>query len=184
MTIMRLEDDIDDPTTTMTQIDYDYYEWLTSQIAIPNGRTYEELFERMHNLEFVWIVPHDNNRLQDALDLRVQYMNEFPGRLAGGSATFLEVLIALSRRTAFTAGGEAEDWAWKLLKNLRLTKAYDPWTAQKARSTEEILETVIWRTYHHSGKGGFFPLKDPFEDQTKVEIWYQMNAYVNEMYGS
>ena len=31
-------------------------------------------------------------------------------------ATFLEVLIGLSRRAAFTAGGDAESWAWRLLK--------------------------------------------------------------------
>jgi len=40
---------------------------------------------------------------------------------------------------------------------------------------------LIWRDYHADGRGGFFPLTNPDTDQTKVEIWYQMNAYVTEM---
>ena len=35
--------------------------------------------------------------------------------------------------------------------------------------------------YERDGQGGFFPLKYPTEDQTKKEIWDQMNLYVNEM---
>lgn len=165
----------------MTRTDQAYFEWLVQQIHVPNDRTFYDLFERMHNLEFVWTVPNDNNRIQDGLDLRYEFLNENPGRLTSNGASFLEVLVALSRRVAFTAGGDAPRWAWKLIKNLRLNKAYDPWTAQKAHSTEEILEAVIWRTYRRDGQGGFFPLKNPSEDQTKVEIWYQMNAYVIEM---
>ena len=165
----------------MTRTDQAYFEWLVQQIHVPNDRTFYDLFERMHNLEFVWTVPNDNNRIQDGLDLRYEFLNENPGRLTSNGVSFLEVLVALSRRVAFTAGGNAPRWAWKLIKNLRLHKAYDPWTAQKAHSTEEILEAVIWRTYRRDGQGGFFPLKNPSEDQTKVEIWYQMNAYVIEM---
>ena len=29
--------------------------------------------------------------------------------------------------------------------------------------------------------GGFFPLAFPKEDQTKVEIWYQMSGYLEEL---
>ena len=56
----------------MKQINYDYYEWLISQIDIPNGKSYNDLFEKMHNLEFVWTVPNDDNRVEDGLDLRIE----------------------------------------------------------------------------------------------------------------
>jgi hypothetical protein len=46
----------------------------------------------------------------------------------------------------------------------------------------EILEKVINRTYHSSGKGGLFPLKHAEKDQTEVELWYQMNTYLVENY--
>lgn len=165
----------------MNQIDYDYFEWLTSQVAIPSNQTYKDLFDRMHNTEFIWTVPNDDNRLQDGLDLRIEFLNGRRRKLDLNGATFLEVLIALSRRVAFIAGGEPHVWAWKLIKNLRLNKASDPLIGEKAERVEETLYSVVWRTYQRNGLGGFFPLKNSLEDQTKIEIWYQMNAYVNEI---
>jgi len=165
----------------MKKIDYDYYNWLTSQIFTPRERTFEELFSRMHNLEFVWFIPNDDNRLQDGLDLRAEFLNGRRPNLTLQGATVLEVLVALSRRVAFTAGGDAEMWAWRLLKNLRLNKASDPITAAKETRIEETLYALIWRTYEPSGQGGFFPLRFPNQDQTKLEIWFQMNAYIIEM---
>jgi hypothetical protein len=167
---------------TPTEIDIDYYDWLVSQIEIPNGKNYYDLFERMHNIEFVWTVPNDDNRVQDGLDLRTEFINGRTDMLSlPNAATMLEILVSLSRRVAFTAGGEPEQWAWKLLKNLRLHKKFDPLTDEKLHHVDDILDAVIWRTYERDGRGGFFPLNHPEDDQTKVEIWYQMNTYVIEM---
>ena len=168
----------------MKQINYRYYEWLISQIDIPNGKSYNDLFEKMHNLEFVWTVPNDDNRVQDGLDLRPEFANGKVSDLVLEGVTFLEVLIALSRRLAFTAGGDARRWAWVLIKNLRFHKMADPLSEQKAAIVDDKLDAVIWRTYQRDGRGGFFPLRNTLEDQTKVEIWYQMNAYVIEMHSS
>jgi len=165
----------------MKKINYDYFEWLTAQINAPGNRSYGELFSRMHNLEFVWFVPNDDNRVQDALNLRTEFLDgRRPGLIVDG-ATVLEVLIALSRRVAFTAGGDARTWAWRLIKNLRLNKVSDPLTDAKATKIDETLYALIWRTYDPSGEGGFFPLKYPNQDQTKLEIWFQMNAYIIEL---
>jgi hypothetical protein len=170
----------------MNQIDYDYYEWLISQIDIPNNnRTYNDLFDLMHHSEFVWTVPKDDNRVQDGLDLRTEFRNYFfnkpRGKLLLGGPTMLEILVSLSRRVAFIAGSDAPHWAWRLIKNLRLNKMHDELTKERATKVDEILYAIIWREYQPNGRGGFFPLTWPKEDQTKVEIWYQMQAYVNEM---
>jgi hypothetical protein len=50
------------------------------------------------------------------------------------------------------------------------------------RQVEEILHTLIWRTYDPDGTGGFFPLTRPQFDQRTIEIWYQMNAYSMEIH--
>jgi len=160
----------------------DYFLWLIAQIGVPkrSKNTYNDLFMRLFETEFVWIVPHDDNRLQDGLELR----GEFNGRrraLDEMPVCLLEVLIALSRRVSWTTDRSSEFWAWHLLENLRLTKSSDPLVGRKAEKVEETLEALIWRTYEQDGRGGFFPLTYPQEDQTKKEIWDQMNAYVNEM---
>lgn len=165
----------------MHQINYDYYEWLVSEIAFPQHKSFNDLFDRLHNTEFTWFVPNDDNRVQDALDLRTEFLDGRRRKLELEGATLLEVVVSLSRRVEFTAGGDSHKWAWKLIKNLRLHKATDPLVGEKAERVENILYNLVWRTYKNNGQGGFFPLKDPKEDQTKVEIWYQMNAYVIEM---
>jgi hypothetical protein len=162
------------------QVEQQYFEWLISQINVQGTRTFYDLFEVLFTIEFDWTVPHDKNRVQDGLDLRTEFSNGQKIRF-NKRATVLEVLIALSRRLAFIAGGRAEDWAWQLLSNLRLNKMTDPFTENKARKVNNILETLIWRQYREDGSGGFFPLNWPDQDQTQVEIWYQMQKYVSEI---
>ena len=172
-------------TTIMpTTVDHKYYIWLVKQVAIPNEKNYLGLFERMHNTEFVWTVPHDDNRVQDGLDLRGEFLEiRGGGELSLGGVTQLEVLIALSRRVGFIANGghHSRIWAWTLLKNLGLHKFSDPLTPEKLSRIDNILYDLMWRNYHANGHGGFFPLQNPDVDQTKVEIWHQVNAYVSEM---
>lgn len=168
-------------TMTPSELDYKYFEWLVSQVRIPNGKTYNDVFEIMHNTEFVWTVPNDDNRVHDGKDLRYEFGESQSIKLKLDGVSVLEVLIGLSRRTAFTGGGEPEEWAWRLLKNLRLRKCSDPLNLENRRRVEDILDALIWRTYRPDGLGGFFPLKHAMEDQTQVEIWYQMNTYINEM---
>lgn len=172
-------------TTMTTTLDYQYYNWLTQKVSIANGKQYTQLFEIMHNVEFLWFIPNDDNRIQDAIDLRTEFMNrsDSHGELELGSATCLEVLVSLSRRLAMIAsdGGHSKQWAWTLLKNLGLIKFPDPLSPEKVQKVNEILHDLVWRNYQPDGRGGFFPLLNPDTDQTKVEIWYQLNAYVSEM---
>jgi len=172
--------------TRSESIENSYFQWLVSQIQIEqNGarvREYHGLFERLHNKEFVWIIPNDDNRLADGFDLRAEF-------LRGGHYAFpfgvsiLEVIVALSRRLEFNAEGPSREWAWQLIKNLRLHKMADPISFRKNLQIDEILEALIWRTYQRNGLGGFFPLKSTDEDQTKIEIWYQMSAYIIDLRG-
>jgi hypothetical protein len=163
-----------------TKLDRDYFKWLTSQINTRKDKSYNELFARMHETEFVWIVPNDDNRVQDGLDLRSEFLRGVHRQLPY-PVSILEVLVSLSRRVAWIAGGDASDWAWTLIENLRLERSFDPLTKGKRNRIENVLYSLVWRTYERGGQGGFFPLLDPHEDQTKVEIWYQMNAFVNEI---
>jgi hypothetical protein len=51
------------------------------------------------------------------------------------------------------------------------------------KEIDDILTRLIERTYKPNGEGGFFPLPQTDEDQTKVEIWYQMSAYILTVVG-
>lgn len=175
----------------------DYLRWLSPQIRDEDdgnrSRTYEGLIQIMFEKEFVWHIPHDGNRIGDGLALRLEFRNEarIPPRRAGmffdqsnpyPPCSFLEVLIGLSRRLSFDASGRAESWAWTLINNLELHRMWDPVSRSKARRIDAILDRCIWRTYDADGRGGFFPLAWPNEDQRRVEIWYQMAAFISELH--
>jgi hypothetical protein len=167
-----------------------YFTWLCDRIDVnfgkPTTKTYNDLLGILHSKEFVWVVPNDDNRLEDAMDLRYAFLNESgimdPNNLLMGDPPFsvLEVIIGLSDRLAFIDGGTNRNWAWRLVDNLDLTRYNDPVGPRRETYIDDILEGLIWRTYQPDGIGGFFPLAFPQNNQTKVEIWYQMAAYLDE----
>lgn len=167
----------------------DYLRWLAPQIREEqDGKEYWDLLGIMFEKEFAedWLVPNDHNRLADGRDLRAEFAHSQHIRVDAlrnlGPCSFLEVLIGLSRRLAFAAGGSAQGWAWQLISNLELENMSDPLSRRKVRQVDEILDRVIRRTYDPDGSGGFFPLAWPDEDQTKKELWYQMAAYIDELH--
>lgn len=133
--------------------------------------------------EFVWLVPHDDNRIGDGLDVRREFCEDSGAKEeALGPCSVLEVLVALSRRLSFVADGPAPGWAWDLLCNLDLDKYTDPIGPRQKVKVDAILEALVWRTYAPDGVGGFFPLAWPDEDQRYIELWYQMEFYVSEIH--
>jgi len=167
----------------------DYLRWLGPQIRDEHSnpdRTYWDLLRLMFETEFVPIIAHDDNRAADGRDLRSEfcYARNLPTDTLKEAwpPSFLEVLIGLAQRLEFMAGGNARSWAWTLLTNLKLDRMSDPLSNRKKKQAADILETCIGRTYTPDGVGGFFPLAWPEEDQRKVELWYQMAAYISELH--
>lgn len=168
----------------MTTAKEDYLRWLEPQLRDEHAPTesYWGLINLLFDKEFRWSVPHDDNRCADGLALREEF--GFASRQSErlGPCSFLEVLIGLSRRLAFVAGGDAPGWAWQLMSNLELHRMSDPLTRRKQERVEDIMNTVIERRYSPDGQGGFFPLAWPDDDQTRIELWYQLNAFVSELH--
>lgn len=142
-----------------------------------DGTYLERAVMALFNIPFKWYISNDDNRNQDALDLRERvggmYDVEIP---MGDEASCLEVLIALAERMNGDFGFKtAGEWFKIMLDNLSLLEY---------SMTSEELKIRIWRDrgYNPDGYGGIFPLNDPNEDQRKVEIWYQMYAYIEENY--
>lgn len=165
-----------------------YFNWLYKQVANPvvknPNRTYWRLFKLLFTKEFVWLVPNDDNRVEDGKDLRYEFIDQSeltdvdPGWIHLG-CSMLEMLVAVSRRLTFEADGRSRDWFWHLMDNLDL-RQYNDHSHFTPEEIGHILDRVIWRTYKPSGEGGLFPLNHAERDQTKVEIWYQASAYLIE----
>lgn len=171
-------------------LDERYFNWLYNQVCSPRwkspSRSYRKLFHILYTKEFVWLVPNDDNRVEDGKDLRYEFLEvEEIDRSRRDShwlslgCSFLEFLVALSRRLEFESEQGSDIWFWELLENVGLNHLTDRVDISQDE-VEEVLDRVIWRTYDYDGVGGLFPLDNPEKDQREVEIWYQLSAYILE----
>jgi hypothetical protein len=168
-------------------LDEQYLTWLYSKVGSTRltspSRTFWTLFRYLYKTEFLWIIPNDDNRMEDGRELRYEFLDDQRIRNVdphwmGLGCSILEMLYALSRRLEFEDGTSARAWFWKLLENLELDKQSD--SRFDLNYVEDIIVRLIWRNYEPNGRGGLFPLKHPHADQRNVEIWYQLNAYILE----
>jgi hypothetical protein len=165
-----------------------YLSWLYAQVLDypePKGRnTYWSLLRQLYKTEFIWFIPNDDNRVNDGKYLRYEFCEnvgifDVDQDWFEMGCSVLEMLVALSRRLSFQTEDPAHIWFWQLMHNLRLDR-YNDRSGYSPHIVSDILDNVIWRTYAYDGEGGLFPLQNPERDQRKVEIWYQMAAYLIE----
>ena len=170
-----------------------YFDWLCILIGIDSrtsGRNYGILARALHSIEFRAKLPEDRNRGMDGMQLRVEFMKyhgPYGSSVNRGPCTMLEFFVALAKSMSFLRGGNAsghktEYYFWKMMDNLKLTKLTDDkWHYLNG---DFFVEDAIWRIqerqYDYSGAGGIFPLLHAREDQRRVEIWYQMHAWLGE----
>lgn len=173
-------------------LDERYLNWLYGQVASVKTRhkvrTFWRLFDQLNSTIFVAVVPHDENRIADAKDLRYEFLTEHEDEQGDPEWTrlpcsMLELLIVLSRALAFEMDDKPETWFWHLLEVLNLEQFNDrEYDSHAQEVITNTVERVIWRTYEPNGDGGLFPLRNPARDQRKVELWYQLNAYLLEQF--
>ncbi len=158
-----------------------YFNWLCAKVIhVENptpSLTYWKLFRELHNFEYVWLISGDDNRAEDGLELRTEFLMEvnLPDDpvWSGVGCSVFEMLIAFSRRTQFSAGETTGFWFWHFLEKLRLSDLNDATSKRRLDEIEDILNVFVWRTYDSNGHGGLFPMKNKGHDQRDVEIWYQ-----------
>ncbi|WPJ30588.1 hypothetical protein [Streptomyces phage Psst1] len=170
-------------------LDESYFQWLYRQVAdpdIPDGPlTYWRVLKVLFQKEFVALVPYDENRLECGKALRIRFLedqglpiDDDPNWIELGCSV-LELMVCLAKDLEFEADGTTHYWFWVLMKNIGLDGYHDRRRLPRAH-INNVLEDVIYRHYKTNGEGGFFPLRNPREDQREVELWAQLSAYVLE----
>ena len=175
---------------TEDKIRSDYFEWMYDLMC--EGRfaksiTYRQLFTFLHEVEFVYFVPHDENRAADGIGLRYRYCvsngcEEFEYCL-DGPCSVLEMMIALAIRCEERImcdpekGDRTVQWFWNMMTSLGLSTMtdynYNEWLVN------DVVTRFLNRDYEPNGKGGLFTIKGWKRDAREVEIWHQLLAYCN-----
>ena len=172
-------------------LDDRYFEWLYGQVAAVRNRnparSHWKLTRQLYVKEFVWLVPNDDNRVEDGKELRYEFLNaqgidEIDQEWLNLGCSMFEMLLALARRASFESDEASVEWFWRFIVNMGLYSYTDKiYSSEIAKKVDDALENVIFRNYAPDGTGGLFPLTRPIKDQRKVELWYQLSAFLLEV---
>lgn len=103
-----------------------------------------------------------------------------------GPCSFLEFLIGVSiQLQEMLVDGSpvpVNAYLWELMNRLNLLEFTDEAYGDDSTRliVDQILNDFMDRAYSRCGEGGLFPLRGHCRDQGKVEVWYQLNAYLLE----
>lgn len=130
---------------------------------------------------FISLLEHDENRALDGIELRREYEEYARMAAPSGPCSILEVLIGLARRMAYiTYDPDLSDedqlslWFWEMIDNLDINPLRG--------ADSNMMKILCWieRRFDKNGEGSPFPLRFSRKNQKRVELWYQMQAYILE----
>lgn len=180
---------------TKGELNNRYFKWMCQLISdrrYSGGRSYHKLLRFLYSVDFRYTIPMDGNREAEGIDLRyrfgyensystaiiVSYLNDRP-------CSVLEMMVALAIRCEESimydqdVGNRTSKWFWGMITNLGLGNMDD--TGYDKYYTDQVIERFLNRDYKKNGEGGLFTVRHSGRDLRKVEIWYQMCWYLDEL---
>ena len=161
---------------TEIELNNEYFEWMCQLVC--NERysrrlSYQKLLRHLHNIDFQYMLPMDGNRAEDGIDLDNR------------PCSVLEMLIALAFRceehimTDPDIGNRMGQWFWNMIVSLGLGSMSD--SRFNAAYTDDVISRFMNRKYKRNGEGGLFTVERCKYDMRTVEIWWQMNWYLDSI---
>ncbi len=180
---------------TEHELKHEYFEWMCNLVYNPKYSkkySYKKLLSYLHHTEFTYIIPLDGNRYEDGINLRYRFGYDngiddsiISSYLDNEPCSILEMLVALAFRCEVhimddpEIGDRTGQWFWNMIVNLGLGSMTD------ARFDEnyivKVIDRFLNRQYEADGRGGVVHIPNCRCDLRKVEIWYQMMWYLNEV---
>lgn len=171
-----------------------YFYWmcqLVSNRKYPKQR-YSQLLKFLDSVNFVYTIDLDWNREADGINLRYRfgYENQYSdaviaNELDNRPCSVFEMMVALAFRCEEhimhdeDLGDRTGVWFWEMVESLGLSDmTNDNFNRLKAQM---IIDTFLTRNYKPDGEGGLFTIRNIKRDMRQIEIWYQLNWYLNRV---
>ena len=168
-----------------------YFNWMYDKV-VGSKYSYRKLLRRLYEIPFIYILPMDENRKEDGIDLRYRfgYEQHIPDKnianeLDTDDCSVLEVMVSLAIHCEEDVmddpdkGNRTSMWFMNMISNLGLSGMDDRRYDQ--RLVDSHIDIFLHRKYEPDGRGGLFHLEHCADDLRNVQIWYQMNWYLNEI---
>lgn len=153
--------------------------------------SYSELCAYLYSRPFFFILPRDEDREDDGLSLRLRIMDYVTYGKRGMALAYsepcnvLEMMLALAQRAEddiiFTANKDhVGELLYDMISSMGIAWLTDDYYSEVA--AQSAVDNMLNRRYEPNGHGGLFTVKKTSKDMRDMEIWYQMQAYLNEKY--
>lgn len=167
----------------------DYFEWIYNLVCrdrFSNDISYRKLLMRLHEVEFSYSIPRDENRAADGVSLRRRFaVNSNELEALDDPCSVLEMMVALAIRCEENImddpayGDRTGQWFWGMINNLGLGAMTDIYYDRKY--VDDVIVTFLNREYERNGRGGLFTVRNCKRDLRKFEIWIQMCWYLDSI---
>lgn len=183
-----------DAVSYQDEIENEYFNWLYDYVCrnrVHDRISYRNLFMLLHDTEFIFSIPNDENRAADGIDLRYRFYYDveekegiLPPMTLKGPCSVLEMMIALAIRCEEDTmsdtryGDRTSQWFWNMMSNLGLNHMTDD--VYDHGYARERIDRFLYREYEPNGRGGLFYIRDCEEDLRDYEIWIQLCWYLDK----
>lgn len=173
------------------RVNSDYFEWMYELVCdrrFPTTVCYRQLLTFLHDVEFVYFVPYDENRAADGVALRYHYCLSHDclhlEQYLTGPCSVLEMMIALAIRCEGLTddpelGDRTAQWFWEMITTMGLSTMHD--SNYNEWLVNDVVTRFLNREYEPDGRGGLFRVRNWNRDMRTAEIWHQLMAYINSM---
>lgn len=174
------------------RINDEYFEWLCETVdseRFAKQVSYRKLLVHLHNIEFTWFVPNDDNRADDGIQLRRRFALHRDDlrlqRYLKGPCSVLEMMVALALRCEewimddAQLGDRTGQWFWGMIHNLELSSMRD--SKFDRDYVDDVVARLLNREYEPDGRGGLFTVRHCNYDLRTVEIWVQLSWYLGSI---
>ena len=143
-------------------MEFEYFEWLLSQINNPKGKDRKLLWVLYHR-KFSYILDLDRSRYTDGMILQKEF-----GLEEERDCSVLETLIELAIRLESEFIGDPKNpkpelLFWEMIKNLKLDKCCS--RNFDVIKIDKLLTRWMDRKFTSNGSGSIFPLRHTKRDQ-------------------
>lgn len=178
-------------TERIENVENTYFDWMVNIVCrdtLSKDISYRRLLSLLHSMEFKYSITMDENRMKDGLSLRYRFgyceHNMELSNLIEGPCSVLEMMIALAFRCEEIMddpryGDRMPQWFWMMIANLGLNGMYD--TNFNKKYVIAQVEHFLNHEYAPDGKGGLFVVRHSYQDMRTIEIWAQMQEFLNEL---
>lgn len=177
----------------MNDIRNEYFEWLLGKVAktlLGRNISFHNLLCRLHEIPFRYILPLDENRAKDGVELRYRFVWERHYHPdveyeLDGPCSVLEMMVALAIRCEESImddpqiGDRTSQWFRNMLVNLGLGCMSDD--RFDLEYIDMVVNRFLDREYEPDGGGGLFTVRHCNCDLRDVEIAYQLYWYLDEL---